>query len=103
MIDRRPNAPAPAADPGRARRPSHPRRYVIAVGCERLGRLVRYGLPAESKPPPNSSGEFPCPCGETHLGDALARPRRGGEVAEVELEEEPRWHKRWGVVEGGAE
>jgi hypothetical protein len=103
MIDRRPNAPDPVADPDHARRPSHPRRYVVAVGCERLGRLVLYGLPGETKPPKFAYGDFPCPCGQTHLGDALPRPRRRSEVADVELETPPLWHKRWSVVQGGSD
>lgn len=72
MTDRPPSC---AASPGR---------WIAAVGCERLGRLVRVGLP--EKPPANATAAaVPCPCGETHRRQLMARPRRRGEVAEVEL------------------
>lgn len=97
MIDRRGNGRSLTPGCGEPRRPSHPRRYVVVVGCERLGRLVRYGLPLGVKPPRNAWVAVECPCGAAHLADAIPRTRRRGESVEVELEE-PTWRKRPGTL-----
>lgn len=97
MIDRWRNSQPLAPGCGESRRPSHPARYVVIVGCERLGRLVRYGLPVGVKVPRNAWVEVECPCGAAHLADAIPRARRRGESVDVELEE-PTWRKRPGTL-----
>lgn len=68
----------------RAAAPASQGRWIAAIGCERLDRLVRVGLP--EKPPASPvAAAVPCPCGETHRRILMARPSRRGEVAEVEL------------------
>jgi hypothetical protein len=93
VTDRRRNSPSLAPGCGESRRPSHSSRYVVIVGCERLGRLVRYGLPVGVKAPRNAWITVECPCGSAHLADAIPRARRRGETVDIELEE-PAWHKR---------
>lgn len=75
------------------------KRWVVLVGCGRFQRLVSYGLPPGSKPPKSAYGEFPCPlCHQLHLGDAQDRPRRPGEVCDVELAAPPIWRSHPGTL-----
>jgi hypothetical protein len=92
-MDRRQNGRSLTPGCGKSRRPSHSSHYVIVVGCERLGRLVRYGLPVGVKVPRRAWIEVACPCGAAHLADAIPRARRRGESVDIELEE-PTWRKR---------